>query len=350
MSRFADVMQYLDQNRYQLDVSPEHAKLFETAVTKTFSEQGYPDDILSLDWSRFHSGGRPDKPERVEIRLALLATICRKTMSTTQARQYVNDKKGEFKNLTKSELNKKTGEMIRRLTTGLPICAEAVRYTLAHKGGKTYARGTCEKLGVTVEEYIDQNHPATLGVMVIDMQAADAGTKQIFLGRTVLDHEESVLKLAAKYKLHVFDIVIDEKHVNGGERSVFNHPNLRAAWQGAQVHGITKPNHPSFVRTELASELDKAGVTELVVMGYAAGQCVRATIFGVPENRQTVPESEHRTFVEAKKAWGAYIENNQGVTPYVPGLLEREYDVITSRAILASDGALDSQYEALAGL
>ena len=352
MSRFADVMQYLDQNRYALGISPEQSKEFETAVTETFNDQGYPDDILSLDWSRFHIGGRPDKSERVEIRLALLATICRKKMQTVQARQYASNKKGQFKNLTKTALDKKTGDMIRKLTTGLPICAEAARYTLAHKGsGKTYARGACTKLGMSVEDYIDEHHPSTLGVMVIDMQTADAGTKETYLGKTVLEHEEAVLRLAAEYKLHVFDIVIDDKHVKGeSAQSIFNHPNLRAAWRGAQVHGITKPSHPSFIGTKLASTLKEHGIKELVVMGYNAGQCVKATIFGTPEYRSTVPKDGEEKFVNAYKDWDGYVEHGEGVRPYVPGLLDRKYSVITSRAILSSDAQLDAEYESLAGL
>jgi hypothetical protein len=119
---------------------------------------------------------------------------------------------------------------------------------------------------------------------------------------------------------------------------------------------IPKPTHPAFAGTLFAEHLKRDGINAVIVMGYDANQCIKATVFGVPSETRNEAEREPKgSEVEAMMKLHPELtvqEAQKRATPtkkvtsrYIPGLLDREIDVVTSRAVMASSGrALESEW------
>ena len=125
---------------------------------------------------------------------------------------------------------------------------------------------------------------------------------------------------------------------------------------GTRVRHIPKPTHPAFAGTLFAEHLEQDGISAVIVMGYDANQCIKATVFGVPsETREEAVGIPKGSDVEAVMKLHPELsvqEAQKRATPtkkvtsrYIPGLLDRKIAVITSRAVMASSyRALESEW------
>jgi hypothetical protein len=113
------------------------------------------------------------------------------------------------------------------------------------------------------------------------------------------------------------------------------------------VRHIPKPSHPTFTGTLFAEHLKADGIKSVVVMGYDANQCIKATVFGVPsetrEEAERLPSGdevaavmERHPTLTLQEAQRRATPTKKVTSPYVPGLLDRNIKVITSRAVMAS--------------
>jgi|GEM_PF-5836262 len=92
---------------------------------------------------------------------------------------------------------------------------------------------------------------------------------------------------------------------------------------------MPKPTHNSCDRTELVEAMKSTGFKYWVVFGFNANQCVAATIFG-SKSSKTV-KRRYRKFIE--KIGKEEVQE----MAWCPGLLDRGFNIITSRLILASN-------------
>ena len=134
----------------------------------------------------------------------------------------------------------------------------------------------------------------------------------------MLEYQQNVLLMAAHFRMPVFDIVIDKEFAEGrAVRTIFTVPELTHNYAGSLVRHVAKPDHPSFTGTDLAERLEADHVNSLVVMGFDANQCVKATIFGGPEAvirkvrggrapSRTNTAALTRTPVKTRCAWTAH--------------------------------------------
>ncbi len=125
---------------------------------------------------------------------------------------------------------------------------------------------------------------------------------------------------------------------------------------GTRVRHIPKPTHPAFAGTLFAEHLEEDGIKAVIVMGYDANQCIKATVFGVPsETRNEAAGEPKASEVEVQMKLNPKLtvqEAQKLATPtkevtssYIPGLLDRKIEVITSRAVMASSyRALESEW------
>jgi hypothetical protein len=131
---------------------------------------------------------------------------------------------------------------------------------------------------------------------------------------------------------------------------------------GTRVRHIPKPSHPTFTGTLFAEQLEADAIKAVVVMGYDANQCIKATVFGVPsETREEAQREPSAKEVEGvmklhpkltvQEAQKQATPMKKVTIPYVPGLLDRNITVITSRAVMASSyRALEPEWGKIASL
>jgi nicotinamidase-related amidase len=149
-----------------------------------------------------------------------------------------------------------------------------------------------------------------LGLVLIDVQAQHIGLENRYDGTTtVLENMQAVLARASVSKIPVMEFWMG--HSDGPSKTI---PEIRAMLPARRATR-RKPTHNAFEGTDLDAWLKRERVKYVVIMGYNANQCVGATVFG-----------------------GMGRPTAQG-TPYIPGLLDRGYHVLTSRSILASGDA-----------
>jgi len=390
--RINDSLAYLDRraNAGQLGVvKPADVLEFRRVVGKKDRTNG--GTALSLDWSWYNQ--RPSEEIRHAIRAYLLVSLYNRNLTTGQcAGEAV-----QVKNLTQANLDQRIGDRLSDFMGLLdPLNTKAVLYQVGRKGGGDQrADAACDKCLLPIEDQMETLLMQDVGVAVvlIDMQSGnDVGQNRMYAGKTVLAHQQEVLKAAANQGMIVYDIVIDAPGSNVlghdwrklGELSPQQQQAIvdkqrRGSYAasagiktisvlsdlykpGARVRHIPKPSHPSFLGTLFGKHLKDDGVESVVVMGYDANQCIKATVFGVPattrdeaEREPTGAEVQAVLSKEPKltlaQAQAKATPTKSVTVPYVPGLLDRDISVLTSRAVLASSYApLDQEWAMLAGL
>jgi nicotinamidase-related amidase len=346
---------------------------------------------LSLNWSWYNK--RPDEELRHAIRAYLLVSIYNKDLRVDQVPAEAARVKDFDQTRLNREITSRLGDFLGLLD---PINTRAVLYSLGKKGaGTNRAEALCDRCALPLEDQMETMLLSDMGVAVvlIDMQASgDVGQNRMYADKTVLAHQQAVLRTAADLRMIVYDIVIDsagarvmgedwtkldalskqrqqeivERQRRGSyaeSAGVKTISVLRDLYKpGARVRHIPKPSHPSFVGTLFAEHLAADGIESVVVMGYDANQCIKATVFGVPSTTRDEAEREPTAReVEAvmKKEPGLSVSAAQAkatptkrvTLPYVEGLLDRNISVLTSRAVLASSYApLEEEWSMLAGL
>jgi len=208
-----------------------------------------------------------------------------------------------------------------------------------------YARNPPTRIEVSKKSIMDWmsilNRRRELAVILIDVQSTERGVKKKWDGSTkVLNHMIKVLKKANELALPVFEFWM------GQNRNGYNISNLRTQGTGTildlrktlhkpnrrnEVYTLRKPSHNIFDGDVFMKKITGVGADgreenegELfdnlllnyptpfdifVVMGFSANHCVGASIFG-----------------------GFDANRN-----YKEGLLDRGYNILTSRSLLASE-------------
>lgn len=184
---------------------------------------------------------------------------------------------------------------------------------------------------VTVPDDMEAlSREGTLGVILIDVQA-DGGTgiRVRWDGTTtVLENMCAVLDKANTLNVPIMEYWMAQNDgpaltIGDLSRKLRDRPNVTTE---------RKPTHNAFDETGLADWLTRTGITWAVVMGYNANQCVGATVFGALSRGGY--EGGRR--VVDKVTGAATYEGGKFVQNYIPGLLDRGVNVLTSRGILAS--------------
>ncbi len=330
---------------------------------------GYHDMIdggnqLSLGWSWNNS--RPSKDLRKAIRALVMISIYNGDIKGSGAGTFATTQKNRSDDAIHNDLKKKIKEFI----AAPAIWTKAVRYSLKVRGS-TSVRATANA------EIQDQNVPLTMaklkeknphiGVMLIDMQSNSDDyslntitANKSYDGKSMLEHMVEVLDAAEQLDLIVYDIVIDKDAEVGKPGKVRTIPPLRRAMpKGSKYKFMPKPSYNSFENTPLAEMLKRDKISTLVVMGFHGNLCVKNTIFGTPEYEKTTGQRAMNP--TEKQAWlkqhpapptGPWKDHEipkvsvKGLEGYNPGLLDRGIKVVTSRAILASNGApLEPDYK-----
>jgi nicotinamidase-related amidase len=348
-------------------------------------------NALSLGWSRLDRN-RPDENTRHAIRAYLLASIYNNDVTATGA----HAEAVRVKTFGTDWLHRKIAKRIRQyLCLDDPINTQAILYRLHKKGsGAERATGVCERLDLRVEDELARRvkQEDDVGVVLIDMQSGgDVGQNRQYGGKTILEHQQAVLAIVKECNVVIYDIVIDAKGADefgkayelkdlgrrekaeilkrqrrlsyGDEAAVQTIAVLRDYFKaGTRVRHIPKPSHPTFTGTLFAEHLETDGIKAVVVMGYDANQCIKATVFGVPsETREEAQREPSAKEVErvmqfhpqltVQEAQKQATPMKKVTIPYVPGLLDRNITVITSRAVMASSyRALEPEWGIIASL
>jgi nicotinamidase-related amidase len=348
---------------------------------------------LSLNWSWYNK--RPAEEVRQAIRAYLLASIYAGDLNADQAA----GEAARVKNLGQDRLLTDITSKLRRFLGELDLInTRAMLYRAAVKGGGQFrAKAVCDPGELPVESEMERlmRADASIAIVLIDMQTDnDVGQRAMYAGKTVLQHQQDVLKAAAALKMIIYDIVIDDvaakafghattelaglpgerkqeilarqrrdSYVGQGKFTTVS--VLRDLYRpGGLVRHIPKPSHSSFVGTLFADHLRADGIKTVVVMGYDANQCIKATVFGVPSTTWNAVDGPDPTpdeilkvmqankkLTQAEATLRAAKKTKQIIDPYVQGLLDRDISVLTSRAVLASSNrALESEWAMLAGL
>jgi hypothetical protein len=168
-----------------------------------------------------------------------------------------------------------------------------------------------------MREYQASGHK--LAVLVIDEQSGHH--------KPYADAQEAVLRTAVELKLPVWLIELNPG-MAAGKKNLPTVAHLSVA--GARV--CTKPHFNAFVikaHPDLRKELEKDGVTMLVIMGYHVNQCVRATAVGGSDNPPP------------KKPGTQEIDRDPSKTPKLwrPGATQLGFIVLTSGWIVRPDEA-----------
>lgn len=382
--RLGDTFNYLRQRQQAGDLSPLTAGQvddFEDLVGTQDKTHG--GTAMSLGWSRFTN--RPDEGARHALRAYLLASIYNGDITEVQA----PIEAAQVKWTAVAQLHK---EIVKRVRESLGEDHKAAEFTLhARGGGDQRAQAVCrwcrQRVQNEMETRFREAGKKGVAVVLIDMQATgDVGQNRLFGGKSILGHMKAVLKKASELEMVVYDIVIDlvgaDEVLKIGDRKavqlqaqqeyqkaarVQTITPLRKLFGNARVRHIPKPTHPTFAGTYFAKHLKNDGIDTVVVMGYDANQCIKATVFGVPEEIRWVDVegvdptakqlgewwTKHRPgqiFVQAEALQGLGARKQQQID-YVQGLLDHNVTVLTSRAVLASGGSgLENEWRKLAGL
>jgi nicotinamidase-related amidase len=348
---------------------------------------------LSLNWSWYNK--RPAEEVRHAIRGYLLASIYNGDLNADQAA----DEAKRVKEIGLAELLRTIGTKLTDfLGEADPINTRSVLYKPGAKGaGKVLAKPVCERRIFPVEDEMEtlMLSDPTIAVVIIDMQSGgDVGQNRMYAGKTILQHQQAVLRTAARLRMIIYDIVIDDRDANvlghqhgtlaslspedkdavlarqrrdsyADEARTSTLAVLRDLYRpGAQVRHIPKPTYPTFVGTLFAEHLQADGVRTVAVMGYDANVCVKATVFGSPLEEQVdidgpapTPDAilavmkKNPKLTPREAQLKAAAKTKTVVRPYVQGLLDRNISVLTSRAVLASSGRLlEPEWSVLAGL
>jgi len=193
-----------------------------------------------------------------------------------------------------------------------------------------------EKQQMSLGQYAAAAKPGKTGVVIIDAQT-DALKHKWDGETTVRENMISVLAAAVESGLPVIEVWSGESHSDVSATI----PELREILASAKkktvdLKTVRKTSNNAFDRelaigTEdevaLSKLMRETGCREFIVMGYNANQCVAAFLFG---NTGSPRRGEGKDLLGVA---------NMLPGLYVPGALDRGYDIVTSRAVLASDGA-----------
>jgi nicotinamidase-related amidase len=363
-------------------------KAHDVGAFKTLVEQ---DDrtnggaALSLNWSWYNT--RPSESVRHAIRGYLLASIYSGDVTATATAAEATLVKQRNAGWLHTRIARRLSDVL-----GLSDRANinAVDYMLQARGaGTRRAKATCISENYPIPQLMEgYGKLERTAIVLIDMQSeGDVGQHRYYGDQTVLQHQQAVLRKAAELKWIVYDIVIDpggaaewgnayalsdlSSKTRGEIMERQRRPSyardaniktiglLSNLYTGARVRHIPKPSHPTFVGTLFGDHLEDDGVKSVIVMGYDANQCVKATVFGVPsETREEAEREPTGKEVEAvmkefpnltvQAAQKRATPTKTVTTPYTPGLLDRGVDVITARCVLASGYApLDPEWARL---
>ncbi len=178
------------------------------------------------------------------------------------------------------------------LHLGPLLKTEAVRYQrtampgnfnpAGQQAGRVFVQPNPTTLGLTLEQYILANH-ANTGLLLIHLSDKEPGMERLFNGRSNLTHMASVLRVAVLKRCQVCVLTMDNKS------DVC--PVLRAEFsQAINPVRVYEPNkHMGSVHQ--AFRAFAAAHTNVVVMGFDAGICVFANVFGANE---TMPDGSFR--------------------------------------------------------
>jgi nicotinamidase-related amidase len=161
------------------------------------------------------------------------------------------------------------------------------------------------------------NHSDRLGVILIDVQNRQvANLDQRWNGATtILENMCLVLDEANRLRIPIMEFWMAMRHDADLAKQGTIADLAGKLRERPNVTTEQKPTHNAFEATGLAAWIAGNQLDVCVVMGFNANQCVGATIFG---------------------GLGRPIA---GVgQPYIPGLLDRGVNVLSSRGILASGG------------
>lgn len=358
-NRLNDTITFLRENKGKLHLSEQDIRLLEHRVEEHDRIGGGAS--LSLNWSWYES--RPGKAARKSIRAYILISIYNGEIVAAGASGLAD----RLKTKGEDEINRDLSRKIKDFVAAPQIFTRAVEYTLGAAGGgkiRAVARGVLQ----------DTTVPLTMGdvllgrvaVMLIDMQDNVGGiTTKSFDGEDQVQHMAEVLKVAGNLNMRVYEIVIDkDAALKGGKRGKVS--TIQALKQhipeSPRCRFMPKPYFNSFQDTPLAAWLKEDKIKTVVVMGYDANLCVKNTIFGTPEDFEVL-SGRKRTKSEVEE-WRLETPNSElykehmipliedkRLRGYLPGLLDKGYIVITSRAIAASGlMTLEEDYGPITGI
>lgn len=194
---------------------------------------------------------------------------------------------------------------------------------------------TVEKLSMSLGEYAATAQASETGVVIVDVQGAKLD--HCWDGETtVLENMISVLNSAVSAGLPIVEIWSGDTHF---EKSKTIEPIqdilTKARLKSIDLKTVRKVSNNAWERdvaissdaeAHLSGIMTGTGCSEFIVMGYNANQCVAAFLFGNLGSPK--PGKEKSQYGGFKMVQGDYI----------PGALDRGFDIVTSRAVLASDG------------
>jgi hypothetical protein len=322
-------------------------------------------NALSLGWSRMDVS-RPSEGTRHAIRAYLLASIYSNDVTTTGA----HAEAVKVKTNGTQWLHRKIAKRIRKfLCLDDPINTQAILYQLGKKGGgEESATGVSKRLDLRVEDELAKRakREDAIGVVLIEMQSGgDVGQNRHCGGNTILEHQQAVLALVKEYNIVIYDIVIDAEGADefGLAYKLKNLGSEKKAAILKRQRRLSYGDEAGVQTIAVLRDYFKAGsIKSVVVMGYDANQCIKATVFGVPSETREEAEREPtakeiEAIMERNPGWTLQQAQKQATptkkvtTPYIPGLLDRNIKVITSRAVMASSyRALESEWGVISTL
>jgi len=344
--------------------------------------------VLSLDWS-WYNATRPSKIIRHTIRAYLLVSLYNDDLLPANTKAEAVRIKMSTTQWFNAQISQKLSELL-----GLddPMNINGILFKSGAAGHGTHrATAVCVRQKHPIVPLMSWlNRRGKTAVVVIDMQSGgDVGQLRKYGDKTVLECQQAVLRKAASMNLVIYDIVIDANDAGGfgpaydlatasqerkdeivarqrrpsyAEAATIKTTGvLRNLYTGGLVRHIPKPSHPSFIGTLFAEHLEQDGIESVIVMGYDANQCVKATVFGAPSvtreegvrmptAAEVTAEMERNPALSMQQAQKLATPMHTVTDPYTRGLLDRRIDVFTSRSILASGYApLDQEWTVLAG-
>lgn len=194
---------------------------------------------------------------------------------------------------------------------------------------------TVEKLTTSLGEYAASAKPDTTGVVIIDAQIE--GLEHRWDGKTtVRENMVSVLASAVSAGLPIIEVWSGDTHSDKSKTIEELQDVLASAKKNSlDLKTVRKTSNNAFERdlaigsdgeVALNRLMSDTGCSEFIVMGYNANQCVAAFLFGNLGSPRAGTEKD--LLGVPKMLPGAYV----------PGALDRGFDIVSSRAVLASDG------------
>lgn len=138
-------------------------------------------------------------------------------------------------------------------------------------GGRVFVTPASASLGLTLEQFILLNH-ATTSVLLIHLSSEQPGMEFTFNSRTTIQHINSVLQVARLKNCPLGVLTMEAgSDVCASMRAQFNlFPVRTRVYEPVHHTGLHLPAYTNFATAR----------ANLVVMGFDAGVCVFANVFG----------------------------------------------------------------------